>query len=1024
MVTNLAAAHDLLKSIAAANAAGDPDATADGTALLLRLIQESEIEEADAAEQVLCFFLEAASPATPEGESIRSLLGGCVLEVLPRLMQLATVSPQSATAGAALVELLANGMPGLPTAGPYCREVCSPRELLTALLEVYDLHSDADPDAPTHMMLLRLLDLIPRLVAAVQRRRLPVALSCLAAVANLAATEGQKLTVVREMAEAGAAAVATTAAVAGGRRAAATARNGGRSRVSGDGHQAEVEAEAEAETIMEIWHEEEMRLVAPFVSFAQQLQDLVLETELSALPLTSRHTTADSNAAARGAAASSCERRRLSAWLLALFGALSPAWGPIPSAGGGGGGGGVAAPAGSWCGTQAAAALLNLLLGTYLLPPPSQSGQQQQQQQQQQQRRPGISVENVGGSRGVEHAASSGNGRGGGGDGGAVDWSSLWAAAVAAADSDMEVAFDPELPLLGAATILWLATAASAPTAIATPTASTAFATATTASATAATATAASARGWNCPAAPEAREGDPLGALKVLLEACDVLLRYAVAWESAVQLNRALQLLAAGSARVRRMAAVGAAKVPVVAPAATATVIASAATATAAIADAAATTPHVHTVELSGTIGGELTAIWASHPLPPLPSPLPLGIQTNDPWVTVANQLASRSGLVSANELIDVLDEYTPRLGEREQVLRPLADRLASTAAINVAHGSPGPGADATRTLAHTALQLLLDALSPSMRALCLAYLAAGPSPTVSALALQRLQREIARTLAVGHEPAPIAGGTRGSAGGGDAGNYAAFTGPWVLLLVLEQLLQLVQQVNEAEPSEAAVTTLTHHADAATAAVSVLRFLGLRQRAAEAALAEAATPKELTNSGTCTAQREPSREATDESGESTTPILAGNGTVAPQLNVVVAARGAVLAAVYNAAVRPLSGTIPAALSILQRQVELEEGAVGMAASPMPMPLPSPSPTPPPSSSLADGAFKPMTALPHTLPLTQQQQQQQQGVLGGRGADRFAGNVAVVSDVVAGLTALSRLQEVIDYVVELLGHNGV
>ncbi|GIL64949.1 hypothetical protein Vafri_18808 [Volvox africanus] len=505
MVTDLAAALHQLKRIAAANAAGDPCATADGTALLLRLVHESELEESDAAEQVFCFFLEVASPSTSEGESIRLLLGSCVLEVLPRLMQLATVSPRAATAGADLVELLVNGMPGLPTAGPYCQEVCSPRELLTALLEVYDLHKDADPDAPIHMLLLRLLGLIPRLVAAVQRRRLPVALSCLAAVANLAATEGQKLTVVREMVEAGAAAVGTIAAVAGGCPAAATAGNGGRSRVSREGHQ----AEAEAETAMEIWHEEEMRLVTPFVSFAQQLQDLVLERELSALPLTSQRTTADINDDARDAAASSRrERLRLSAWLLALFGALWPAWGPILSAGGSGGSGGDAATAVSWCGTQAAATLLNLLLGTYLLLPPSQSGQpQQKQQQEQQQLRPGTSEEDVGCDRGFEHAASIGNGRGGGGggDSGAVDWSSLWAAAVAATDPDMEVASDPELPLIGAATILWLATAASAPTVtIATI-------------ATIASAAAASARGWNCPAAPEPREGDPLGALKVAL---------------------------------------------------------------------------------------------------------------------------------------------------------------------------------------------------------------------------------------------------------------------------------------------------------------------------------------------------------------------------------------------------------------------------------------------------------------------------------------------------------------------------
>ncbi|GIL78636.1 hypothetical protein Vretimale_6246 [Volvox reticuliferus] len=979
MVANFAVAHHHLKDIAAANAAGDPGAIAAGAALFLRLLDESEVEGEDAAELLFCFLLEVASPATPLGESIRSLLGNCVLEVLPRLMQLATVSPRAATSGAALVELLAMGMPGLPSAGSYCQEVCSPRELLTALLEVYDLHKDADPDAPTHIMLLQLLGLIPRLVAAVQRRRLPVALSCLAAVADLAVAEGQNLAVVRGMAEAAGARAHQAAAVAG---------NGGRGRFRGEGHQAEVEA------VMDIWREEEMRLVAPFVSFAQQLQELVLATEFSALPLTSQRTAADTNtAAARGAASSPEHLRRLTAWLLALFGALWPAWGPIQSAGGGGAEG--AATAGSWCGTPAAATLLNLLLGIYL---PSRSRIGQQQQQQQQQPRSGENEENGRAAGGVP---AMGKGRCGGGGCGAVDWSYLWAAAGAAADPDMEVASDLELPLLGAATILWLATAASTPTATVAITAA------------AASATAASTYGWNCPAAPEPPEGDPHGALKVLMEACKVLLRYASAGESAVQLNRALQLLAAGSAQVRRMAAAGAAKVSVAAPPA-----AVPPPAAALFTDAAPTAPG-YTGESGEDPSGEPTGISAS-PLPPPPPP-PLGNRTSDPWVGVANQLGSRSGFVSANELIDILDEYTPRLGEREEVLQPLANSLASDVAINVAHGPPGPRADATQTLAHTALQSLLDALSPPMRALCLEYLAAGPSPAISALALQRLQREIARTLAVGGVSTSVADGTRGSASGGAPVNCAAFAGPWVLLLVLEQLLPLLQQV-EAEPSEAAVATLTHHADAATAAVSVLRFLTLRQRA-EAAAAGTTASTGARGTGICMLQQEPSREAAGEGGGCTSPILADNCAASPQLGVVLSARGVVLTAVYDAVVRPFSGTIPAALSVLRRQVELEEGPFDMALPPTPMPTPPPQqrqPLPPSSSSLAAGAFESVTAL-RQPPQSTQQRQGEEGV---HTADRFAGNVAVVSEPVAGLTALSRLQEVVDYVAELLDHNGV
>ncbi len=276
--------------------------------------------------------------------------------------------------------------------------------------------------------------------------------------------------------------------------------------------------------------------------------------------------------------------------------------------------------------------------------------------------------------------------------------------------------------------------------------------------------------------------------------------------------------------------------------------------------------------------------------------------------------------------------------------------------------------------------QALLGALPGPLRALCLARLAAGPSTEVSALALQRLQREIAATsvtaataalpLPLPLPPPPLP----------QMMTISVFTTPWVLRPVLQQLMPLLPPAMSSAITSAAalraagkaaaaavgtsdddggggrapldddaIDALTSRADAATAAVSVLRFLALRHRAATA---------------TATA----------------TAAAAASGDVAAEQ--ATAARGAVLTFVYDNAVGPLHGHLSAVLGDMRRRVEMEGAPEARGVG---------------SSSVADAA------------------------VGGhqQGCDRFASNVALVSDAVAGLTAVSRLQEVTDCLAELL-----
>jgi hypothetical protein len=89
----------------------------------------------------------------------------------------------------------------------------------------------------------------------------------------------------------------------------------------------------------------------------------VLATELPSLQLITRPSAAATVTAATATTAASnpptgtgsrSERLRIAAWLLALFGALWPAWGPLAASSADGGGGG-------WCASRPAAALLELL---------------------------------------------------------------------------------------------------------------------------------------------------------------------------------------------------------------------------------------------------------------------------------------------------------------------------------------------------------------------------------------------------------------------------------------------------------------------------------------------------------------------------------------------------------------------------------------------------------------------------------------------------------------------------------------
>ncbi|EFJ44009.1 hypothetical protein VOLCADRAFT_95889 [Volvox carteri f. nagariensis] len=761
---------------------------------------EGATEDGDAPERLLRFLLDVSSPPWPKAEHIRA--------------------------------------------------VCNPRELLMALLEVYDQLKETAFDSPMHLLLLRLLGLVPRLVAAVQRRRLQVALSCLPAVADLAAGAAARLAACRRVAEEAEAAAA----------AAAVARRG----LEPGQLDEQLETTAAAE---DMWRQAKTQLVAPFAVFAEQMHELVLAAELPPLLFNTTTTTttitsstnvgaaaAVSTAVPHGTEPLSLERRRVGAWLLALCGALWSAWGPL-----------VPLPPPP--------------------PPPSLDGS-------------------------TAAGASSGS---------MTMWSHEACSVEYPADRTLilsHIASDPELPRLGAASLLWLATAPLAATAA---TATARYGARPLASRAADDGSRQGARGppgirW--PPCLEPSTRNPRGSLKVLLEACQVLLLYAGREDSTTLLDRALQLLAAGSA------------VPG--------------------APAASTAPTI------------------------------------DQWVGVYSRLAGRqaSDPLRASELYDMLGVYEPHLDESDTALEPLAQSLATVAAVNMVHGVVGSESEARRTLAHAALQSLLGALSPPLRARCLESLAAGPSPEVSALALQRLQREVATAAAAAGEGVAAVG----RSDGGYGGSGAVFSTPWVLRPVLQQLLPLLSDVAGADAAGAAADgaaadALTHRADVATAAVSVVRFLALRSQSATAAAAASTgvvnTPHDneahlrgaAANGGVYGLRNGPRRH--DESAATVASAASG-----------VAARAAVLGAVYETCVRPLHGAISAAFRELRRRVQLEEETSAPSSPP-----------------------------PHQVP----------AAMPATAADRFAANVAVVSDAVAGLTAISRLQEVADYVAELLGH---
>ncbi|KXZ48234.1 hypothetical protein GPECTOR_29g15 [Gonium pectorale] len=329
----LQAAFEHLRRTAIALGDGDPDAGMEASALLAGLIDDAESDtEGGAPERLLRFLVSVAGPGSPDAAQFQSLLGATVLEVTPRLLALGAASPGAAAAAGQLTELMARmagaalgpgtgqgtGSPAAaPALGPAGASPvsCSGRELLTALLELLDLQSGPafESGSPLAPLLLRLVELLPPLVAALQRRRLQVAMSTLPAVADAAAAAGRRLTAVVAATEV-ARAEAEAHAVAAAQRA-----------MPAEVTSAAAAAQA-AEEAEEVAGRAEAALVVPFVEFAEELHRRVLLSELPPPP----STTAAAPGAGPGPAPPAAQLREadrlVACWLLALMGALGAAW--------------------------------------------------------------------------------------------------------------------------------------------------------------------------------------------------------------------------------------------------------------------------------------------------------------------------------------------------------------------------------------------------------------------------------------------------------------------------------------------------------------------------------------------------------------------------------------------------------------------------------------------------------------------------------------------------------------------------
>ncbi len=146
-----------------------------------------------------------------------------------------------------------------------------------------------------HLLLLRLLALLPRLLGGLARRRMPCALAALPAVAALAEAAGPLL----------------------------AARRGG----GGGGPEAAGGGADEGDEGWGAVEEMQGQVVGAVVNFAREVHDRVLFAELPPLPPPA--------AEGESPAALCPERRRAVRWLLRLLGALGPAWEGPPAGPGG-----------------------------------------------------------------------------------------------------------------------------------------------------------------------------------------------------------------------------------------------------------------------------------------------------------------------------------------------------------------------------------------------------------------------------------------------------------------------------------------------------------------------------------------------------------------------------------------------------------------------------------------------------------------------------------------------------------------
>ncbi|KAG2441283.1 hypothetical protein HYH02_010122 [Chlamydomonas schloesseri] len=985
----------LVRSALAADKGGDLVAAAEASVVFIELIDAAQTDPAR-AQQVLHFLLDICT-SSPASAELRSLLGAVCLEVVPRLLALAAASPQAAATAGQLVEGV------LAAAG-----CCSPRELVMALMELYDSHKESafgPGSGSLHLLLLGLLrGPLPALIVAVQRRRLKVAFSVLQAVVDLAKGAGRQLLRLTDLTAAASAAAAASAGDDSG-------EGGGGGTMAREGVTAGVSGSVAA-VVQEQAEEAAAALVEPFADFAEQLHIRVLTAELpprmpadAAAATTPASSGPPATAAAGAGGGDRSDRAKLGSWLLALLGALWPAWSAARSAEGPGLGTAV----------EVAVARLAALLPPYL--PPAI--------------RPTMAkaVPADGGFIGDDGCEARRCDSGALG----VSWEGLWAAAAAGAplprqafgeaedgDGDEDgyggadepedwTLSDPQQARLGAAVVAWLDVCGGCSNSGSGGRSSSGISGGSTGTAAvmAAAACAASCAA-RLPAGflPYAPPADGEVAVMYLLRFIEAHMDASLGGNSSSDdgssgggadgdggghtepLNRALAMINAAALRLRLQRQQW--HLPVAAPG-----------------HASATGGSCVASESADAVRSS----WAA-----LAECLGCGSgATEDGWASVSAALqGSRGGASAASSSCSSGHVDTPAaaaalptLGtEAQRALLPLAWRAAQRLLLCM----DCAGSEALRRQCHDAWQALLALLPPAVRAavLCRQATALGATPTVRSIVLQRLQREVAAAAAAASAAAamaahvqpsaasaPAAGAAGAGAGlgpgsrpgaqqalpggsmvaaSGATAMVAAFAGPWVLRPVLHQLQALQRQAGAAAglsaggtahagpeaPSAAAldasaavgaegmaVGAVLDNADAAVAALSVLRFMALRFAAGGSAASTEAS------------------------------------TIDPRLSV--------LWAVQRQAVAPLRPLVARALEEMKREVTEAEAATMSAAA---------------AAAAGDTMAAQLSAAVTAA--------------AAAAGDRFAGNVAVLSGTLSGLTGVSRVAELLDYLQELLG----